>query len=256
MFISVLRAFLIMYYMAHGNRHDVPNNVKFIFVTGSDEKARSDIIFDLKRTCDYNCMFDVVVFPEEHLHPAHHFEQLCKVIKSFAGMKFPIWYQHVNANYDGVETDKYSTFTIVVETVSVHMIHYVPIIQSILHAYHEHRKGNPAFPSALHENDLEVLDKCKLINNELKVLNKCKLINNEYVDTVFAEDFIIIDTDSTNENLIANHSVIEGMSDEDTQYSPISYYDLDLVEYDRIVTELESVYFRTSFYRNPVEVSK
>ena len=244
MFISVLRALLCMYYMVHGNRHDVPNNVKFIFVTGSNEKARSDIIHDLRITCDdYKCMFNVIPFPEEHLHPTHHFERLCKVIKSFAGMKFPVRYQYVNATYSGIETKNYTTFAIVVETASVHILHYVPIIQSILHAYHEHRKGNPAFPSALHEDDLEVL-------------NKCKLINNDIVDTVFAEDFIIIDTDSTNENLIVNHSVIEGMSDEDTQYSPISYYDLDLVEYDRVATELESVYFRTSFYRNPVEVSK
>lgn len=232
-----------MYYTAHGNRHDVPNNVKFIFVTGSNEKARSDIIYDLRTTCDYKCMFDVIEFPEEHLHPAHHFERLCKVIKSFAGMKFPVRYQDVNASNDGIETENYSTFAIVVETVSAYMLHFVPIIQSALHAYHEHRKGNPEFPSALHEDDLEVL-------------NKCKLINNDIVDTVFAEDFIIIDTDSTNENLIANHSVIEGVSDEDTQYSPISYYDLDLVEYDRVATDLESVYFRTSFYRNTGEVSK
>lgn len=238
---SVLRAFLFMYYMAHGNRHDVPNNVKFIFVTGSNEKARSDIIYNLRMTCDYKCMFDVIAFPEEHLHPAHHFEQLCKVIKSFAGMKFPVRYQYVNASNDGIETENYTTFTIVVETVSAYMIHYVPIVQSILHAYHEHRKGNPAFPSALHEEDLEVL-------------NKCKLINSDIVDTVFAEDFIIIDTDSTNENLIANHLVIDDVSDEDTQYNPISYYDLDLVEYDRVAVELEHVYLRTSFYRNPVAV--
>ena len=243
MFISVLRAFLFMYYTAHGNRHDVPNNVKFIFVTGSNEKARSDIIYDLRTTCDYKCMFDVIEFPEEHLHPAHHFERLCKVIGSFAGMKFPVRCQDVNASDDGVETEKYSTFAIVVETVSAYTLHSVPIIQSALHAYHEHRKGNPEFPSALHENDLEIL-------------NKCKLINNDIVDTVFAEDFIIIDTDSTNENLIANHSVIEDVSNEDTQYSSISYYDLDLVEYDRVSTDLESVYFRTSFYRNPVKVSK
>ena len=243
MFISVLRAFLFMYYTAHGNKHDVPNNVKFIFVTGSNEKARSDIIYDLRTTCDYKCMFDAIEFPEEHLHPAHHFERLCKMIKSFAGKKFPIRYQDVNTSNDGVETENYSTFAIVVETVSAYTLHSVPIIQSILHAYHEHRKGNPEFPSALHEDDLEVL-------------NKCKLINNDIVDTVFAEDFIIIDTDSTNENLIANHSVIEGVSDEDTQYSPISYYDLDLVEYDRVATDLESVYFRTSFYRNTGEVSK
>ena len=222
---SVLRAFLFMYYMAHGNRHDVPNNVKFIFVTGSNEKARSDIIYNLRMTCDYKCMFDVIAFPEEHLHPAHHFEQLCKVIRSFAGMKFPVRYQYVNASNDGIETENYTTFTIVVETVSAYMIHYVPIVQSILHAYHEHRKGNPAFPSALHEDDLEVL-------------NKCKLINNDIVDTVFAEDFIIIDTDSTNEKLIANHLVIDDVSDEDTQYNPISYYDLDLVEYDRVAVEL------------------
>lgn len=233
-----------MYYMAHGNRHDVPNNVKFIFVTGSNEKARSDIIFNLRMTCDHKCMFDVIPFPEEQLHPAHHFERLCKVIQSFAGMKFPVRYQYVNATYDGIETKNYTTFAIVVETASVHILHYVPIIQSILHAYHEHRKGNPAFPSALHEDDVEVLNKCKLINNEA------------FADTVFAEDFIIIDTDSTNENLIATHSVIEGVVDEDTQYSPISYYDLDLVEYDRIVADLESVYFRTSFYRNTGEVSK
>ena len=69
-----------------------------------------------------------------------------------------------------------------------------------------------------------------------------------------AEDFIIIDTDSTNENLIANHLVIDDVSDEDTQYNPISYYDLDLVEYDRVAVELEHVYLRTSFYRNPVAV--
>ena len=243
MFISVLRAFLFMYYMAHGNRHDVPNNVKFIFVTGSDDKARSDIIFNLRMTCDHKCMFETIPFPEEHLHPAHHFEQLCKVIRSFAGMKFPIRYQYVNASYDGIETENYSTFVVVVETMSAYMLHSVPNIQCILHAYHEHRKGNPAFPSALHEDDLEVL-------------NKCKLINNDIVDTVFAEDFIIIDTDSTNENLIANHSVIEDATDttSDDEYSPISYYDLDLVEYDRIVTDIESVYFRTSFYRNPVTV--
>ena len=75
---------------------------------------------------------------------------------------------------------------------------------------------------------------------------------------MFAEDFIIIDTDSTNENLIANHSVIEDATDttSDDEYSPISYYDLDLVEYDRIVTDIESVYFRVSFYRNTGEVSK
>lgn len=242
MFISVLRAFLIMYYTAHGNKHDVPDNVKFIFLTGSDEKARGNVIYDLKRTCnDYKCMFDVIAFPEEHLHPKHHFEQLCKVIRSFAGMKFPVRYHYMNASNDELETGEYSTFVVVVETVSAYMIHYVPIIQSILHAYHEHKKGNPAFPSELHEEDLEVL-------------NKCKLINNDIVDTVFAEDFIIIDTDSTNENLIANHLVIEDVSDEDTQYNPISYYDLDLVEYDRVAVELESVYFRTSFYRNPVAV--
>ena len=241
MFISVLRAFLIMYYMAHGNRHDVPNNVKFIFVTGSDEKARSDIIYDLRTTCDYKCMFDVIPFPEEHLHPAHHFERLCKVIKSFAGMEFPKQYLYMNASNDEAETGEYSTFTVVVETVSAYMIHYVPIIQSILHAYHEHKKGNPAFPSELHEEDLEVL-------------NKCELINNNIVNTVFAEDFIIIDTDSTNENMIANHLVIDDVSDEDTQYNPISYYDLDLVEYDRLAMQLETVYFRTSFYRNPVAV--
>ena len=243
MFISVLRAFLFMYYMAHGNRHDVPNNVKFIFVTGSNEKARSDIIYDLRTTCDYKCMFDVIEFPEEHLHPAHHFERLCKVIGSFAGMKFPVRYQYVDASNDGVETENYSTFAFVVETVSAYMLHSVPIIQSALHAYHEHRKGNPEFPSALHEDDLEVL-------------NKCKLINNDIVDTVFAEDFIIIDTDSTNDNLIANHSVIEDVTDtaSDDKYSPISYY--DLVEYDHVATDIESMYFRVSFYRNPVEVSK
>ena len=144
MFIFVLRAFLIMYYMAHGNRHDVPNNVKFIFVTGSDEKARSDIIHELRTTCDYKCMFETIPFPEEHLHPAHHFEQLCKVIRSFAGMKFPVRYHYMNASNDELETGEYSTFTVVVETVSAYMIHYVPVIQSILHAYHEHRKGNPA----------------------------------------------------------------------------------------------------------------
>lgn len=227
--------------MVNENKHEVPKNVKFLFVTGSDEKSRDKIIFDLKRNCnDCNHMFDIIAFPEEHLHPTHHFEQLCKVIRSFAGMKFPKRYQYISASNDEIETGEYSTFTVVVETVSVHMLHYIPIIQSILHAYHENKKGNPAFPSALHEDDMEIL-------------RKCKLIDNEFADAVFAEDFIIIDTDSTNENLIANHPVVEESSEGDAD-NRVSYYDLDLVEYDRIVEDLESVYFRTSFYRHPVTV--
>lgn len=227
--------------MVNENKCEVPENVKFVFVTGSDEFARNRIITDLHRKC-HNCnlMFEVINFPEENLHPSHHINQLFKLIGSFAGMEFPKKYYYYDASNDEVEIGGYHTFVVVVETVSVYMLHYIPIIQSILHAYHENKKGNPAFPSPFHEDDMEIL-------------RKCKLIDNEFADAVFAEDFIIIDTDSTNENLIANHPVIEESSEGDAD-NRISYYDLDLVEYDRIVEDLESVYFRTSFYRHPVAV--
>ena len=213
-----------------GNKYELPQNTKFIFVTGCEGRQRYELITKLNILEHSNCKIKEFEFPENGYHPSQHLSRLSWIIKSVCSIKTPI--RHAFIDIDGqYNHEDYSYVCAIVETVSPYILQYVPIVQSILNAYIQHRDANPRFPNPIAEPDLELL-------------NACNLINEDGTARCSPEDFVILNTSSNDPAFRDDYPVYES---EDI----VSYYDGNYYDFDDEAHRLMEMYIRSTLYCAP-----
>ena len=213
-----------------GNKYELPQNTKFIFVTGCEGRQRYELITKLNILAHSNCKIKEFEFPENGYHPSQHLSRLSWIIKSVCSIKTPI--RHGFIDIDGqYNHEDYSHVCAIVETVSPYILQYVPIVQSILNAYIQHRDANPRFPNPIAEQDLELL-------------NACNLINEDGTARCSPEDFVILNTSSNDPAFRDDYPVYES---EDI----VSYYDGNYYDFDDEAHRLMEMYIRSTLYCAP-----
>ena len=216
-----------------GNKYELPQNTKFIFVTGCEGRQRTELIIKLNTLAPSNCKIKEFEFPENGYHPSHHLARLSWIIKSICSIETPI--RHAFIDIDGqYNHEDYSHVCAIVETVSPYILQYVPIVQSILHAYIQRRDRNPRFPNPISEQELELL-------------NACNLINEDGTARCSPDDFVILNTSSNDPAFRDNYPVYDKYESGDI----ISYYDGNFDDYDDEAQHLTAMYIGSSLHCAP-----